>query len=1774
MADTTEVLTPETGSVGSTPALDLISRVAIERIKAAQRAAQAECVRFAVVGFDTATLPILQALAAADLDAQVWASEVWRAPAGGRVQSTDEPPGHFRDLTPAPGVRAIIFAPSVQEVQSSQTTLRTVSRVAPDVLKQDIDLWIRVADPEEALSPVERTYFRMVLQGLVGTEILTRIEVLGAFMAALTDNWTSRPPHQAVAEALPAIRIPRGAGKFKAPGARGAPRAAKSWASELQDLHNRATDLAFLRNDRAQPLDRAEIRARCDDLEALAEITAEDARIIRNLLDDSDIMPGEWRETQSALIGLDWGVLQRVFRTPKAKTRTSIAEDTEKFFELYEPDQLDEEDRALLALVDETRPATPEEKNFFDRVRTSLRQDPPILKRWVRFIYARAREHQDLLVGVLAATLELLPDLQPDTVLLLRAPGSERMSFWEDHAREVTLLLRDRYRGLGQTMGPRVKVDFGQCWARTWEEKASAKERPSRDAYQMKFELHALLPSDIDAEGRVSAVSLLDRPRRQFVWTPAAHSLALAFSANLKALQRRDGGVELLAGRYARTVKGARMRPLPVKLSDTRSFLDTEENDAGVLFNPNDAPMNVGRRVREELSRLEREGALSRDEAMAVGEALTAFETSYAAAIAAFSTDEGIGAQPLIDQADRFGELLDALRRHAHNDAARHALWAPLARLGLALPRNGEPGSIITPFAPFRLAEIGLKARSLAEILADILANPSRPGADDFLTQAQEDLAGPWFSDVAVVPTTDEALHLMAEQVTEGDFGLLEPVEPDAKVDQPDTYSREAAQRLLEACLEYLDLHPYDASNFSLALYNGQSREMPGLMAELLGKRIEDDNDLRCEMIVTHDDRNELRRIYTEQNMAIGSELDAVTADSGRTFLSRLRVGFLDSTALANAGAGRPGLDIAFLQDVIGRHAQLAWRPAQPPAGGWPALDTALRGNRSRRLAPDPGQRSTRVLLCAPLRPRPFQAYLNFAKAVFEDAAVGPLEQDFEPLKAVAYDHAQVRPVIAKAHESADWVVTFDPIADRQLFVHNGISIISFAPSRSSRNNLIISTRSHSQALIQRLQGVIAEIQGRPVADTAPLAKQLISQAADLSGRIVLRAANNHKNALELIGVVLAHQLATQALEPAQLATWLFVDDLKSSLGHAPGDELADLAAIALEERDGQARVELLVVEAKFVEAAGIDGAAEKSGNQLRSTVERMQGRFGGGPNDLNRMVHLSRLADLMIEQAKRPRLAEGYLLRDWAERIRRGEVQVGVRGLSTIFLHDEDIPPEATRDLELNARQVFFDRSAIDRMLSELEGGARLTVVPTLPQDEAGGGTPPSSPAEEQSPTPLDAAGEATPSASMPQAPEAPKSEPIPPATEATTPATETVAAAPAGFRRGVAQLVAAQAPAAAEVEGERWLADTIKGLQSALRGYGMTSDVVGSRLTPNAALVRLRGGEKMTVALVEKRRETLLTSHGLDVVAVRPGSREVVIMIARPQRVILPTLGLWKRRSLPETAPTANTSFVLGEREDNGEILYLNLGRAFAGQPQHGPHTLIAGETGGGKGVFTANLLLDICATNAPSEARIWLVDPKAGIDYSWIEHTPHLEGSILTTPEGGMGALKALVEEMERRYAEVLAPTKSPNLDIYNARATAADRLPRIYFFHDELADWMADKSDGRYRDAVSDYVVRLSGKARAAGIHLFLITQRPDKDALPGLIKANMNNKIALKVSNKLNSQIILDESGAEGLLGQGQMIAKLANQPGGLIYAQAPYLAPEEAAAVAEAIARD
>ncbi|MCB2227416.1 MAG: DNA translocase FtsK 4TM domain-containing protein [Desulfarculaceae bacterium] len=234
----------------------------------------------------------------------------------------------------------------------------------------------------------------------------------------------------------------------------------------------------------------------------------------------------------------------------------------------------------------------------------------------------------------------------------------------------------------------------------------------------------------------------------------------------------------------------------------------------------------------------------------------------------------------------------------------------------------------------------------------------------------------------------------------------------------------------------------------------------------------------------------------------------------------------------------------------------------------------------------------------------------------------------------------------------------------------------------------------------------------------------------------------------------------------------------------------------------------------------------------------------------------------------------------------------------------------------------------------------------------------------------------------------------------------------------------------------------------------------------------------------------------------------------------------------------------------------LSVALGKDILGQPMVAdlarmPHLLIAGATGAGKSVFINCLVLSILYRATPEQVRILMVDPKR-IELSAYSDIPHLLYPIITSPKEATAGLRWAVREMERRY-ELLAEVGVKNIESFNRRladkgplrvpehlANGEDQflepLPYILLFIDELADLMMVSSK-----EVEALITRLAQMARAAGIHLVLATQRPSVDVITGLIKANFPSRISFKVASRVDSRTILDQQGAEHLLGNGDML---------------------------------
>ena len=200
--------------------------------------------------------------------------------------------------------------------------------------------------------------------------------------------------------------------------------------------------------------------------------------------------------------------------------------------------------------------------------------------------------------------------------------------------------------------------------------------------------------------------------------------------------------------------------------------------------------------------------------------------------------------------------------------------------------------------------------------------------------------------------------------------------------------------------------------------------------------------------------------------------------------------------------------------------------------------------------------------------------------------------------------------------------------------------------------------------------------------------------------------------------------------------------------------------------------------------------------------------------------------------------------------------------------------------------------------------------------------------------------------------------------------------------------------------------------------------------------------------------------------------------------------------------------------------------------------PHGLIAGATGSGKSVFINSLLVSLLYKATPEEVKLLLIDPKM-VELAPFNHIPHLVSPVITDVKAATAALKWAVEEMERRY-QLFAHIGVRDITRYNTLATQkrqfAQKLPYIVIVIDELADLMMMAPS-----EVEDAICRIAQKARACGIHLVLATQRPSVDVITGLIKANIPTRIAFSVSSQIDSRTILDQQGAERLLGRGDML---------------------------------
>ncbi|MBB4388545.1 S-DNA-T family DNA segregation ATPase FtsK/SpoIIIE [Rhizobium leguminosarum] len=1636
----------------------------------------------------------------------------------------------------------LITNASADEGQAEDMSLHEVTPIGAAQLIERLPAWVSSASAGLALTDDAKAWWERSLAGLsqVGSVALERFAryVVATREAVIDEGY---PIIEALGYALPALQLPRDPAAFAGIKDKSR-RHASAWKREYIGLRRKRHPYLLKQNPNQIVISESELR---DAFEKARDVIPEIIHPVVELFIES--RPA-WNSSSEALANCLWEHVKPLFEG-LAREKTNLGQDTQRFYAEGPRDLLSKEDDEYLELLARrktTGSPEPEDIEFYESHRDEIREDRKLKSSWDKFIYGRPLETEDFLAGLamMMDTLNARAMVGVARILTIRCDSLTKRDLRSLNT-EAGQFFSLRYAGLQRLLGPDVIIEFGSLMdypsvLRGWQDakdKSAVNRSLAKAALQLKFQLEL---ETTDFEGGTSTASA------QLIWKYRPDVISSQLTDDWDRLCEHA----FVALRSGREPGMAGRRPGSIDLSDVKTLVPAYDRDRGSLVPTYRRERDLRLNWKTNLKAAVDQELIDAVLAKTLSAAFEIFCEQYQNAIRAFR-NEGASNPVCRDQATSYAELLDLVRTLAPGDRNKELLLRPLLELGQAPVGDGAAAAIVAPWHPLRLAAVWRKAHLVRQVVRKIIDVPGGLEGDTklFFKDLAEDMRHVFYPEV-VVSWSGRKPDLLSLADHQGDYSLHErPVLDGVGGGETNDDAKAGTTTLLDLTQRYLNLHPHERANMSLVLYNCDSARLPQQLVEGLGE-LNDDEDMRCQVMLRHTDGTRLRDIYRSILTSTSGSAEVLAASEiTQDFMARLRISVIaDQAPPPDPRDGRP-YDIVFSQDVISRHASVEWyRESADPAD----IASLLPARWSRRRPGAMDDLKSSVYLCSPVQSREGWAYLAAATAFLKDAEDLPDGKRLLPVRQLDFRDDRTARIFEETHDLGAWVVNYDELLDRRQLQNQSVRVIRYKQSATQGRNTVISSRAPLtllRAMVRRrLEELQLDLTGEEVNG---LADRFIGDANDISGDIVLRAAKRGEAAGELIGIVLSRFLARQSLDENRLVGWYFLDDYASWLG-AREETQADILALSPSiDAAGELSLRIIVTEAKYVDAISFAPKRKESEKQLRDTMRRIIDAMAE-PDRLDRESWLSRLGDLLLDGIQIP-AASSVPLVEWRRLVRDGRARIEVVGFSHVFVPTALDGANVTDFSEVSgapaSRQMIFGRAELKALIMAYLTNVKVDGLLTSIDPIYGKVPEPHTPGTAPGPS-VKVSHSSTKSKSGPAAEVDDRRHTVPPPavdeqTGSRRPELEENFATSSA--RTVADIVAQhldEGPIQTEAD-EEWLAGTAMMARSALQQLGLQAKLIDQKLTPNAAILRFSGSANLTVEQVLKRRSELLTTHRLDIISIRPEPGAIAIYVARTQRQVVDIQNLWSRWK-PTVSPTGNQNLVIGIREDNNELFVLSPSQ------RHAPHTLIAGSTGSGKSVLMQSIILGIAATNDPRHARIVLIDPKQGVDYFAFDALPHLEGGIIDQQETAIDQLEHMVLEMDRRY-RLFKEARVANITAYNAVAKPADVLPTYWVIHDEFAEWMLTDD---YRAAVTSTVGRLGVKARAAGIHLIFAAQRPEANVMPMQLRSQLGNRLILRVDSEGTSEISLGEKGAERLLGKGHMIVRAEGEQG-LIYAQVP-----------------
>jgi len=1634
-----------------------------------------------------------------------------------------------------------------------EQSLKELVPIGAQELQSRPEMWIDIASEGLSLPAQHKIWWIKAIQGLleVRSFALDRFSeyILKTREAILTEG---QPIRDALGMALPALQVPKDTSFFSSLNDKTANYLSKWKGLFSQAIKKRAcylkkqtpTQALLLEEDLVVSFDKVK--------DAIPEA-------LHSLIIDFILSPAGWNQESSKIAQCEWDLIRPLFDGLK-REKLNLGKATIEFYDEREPELLTDEERDYLDRLSNSKrnDAQEEDEEFYRQHRDELKDQPSLKAKWDRFVFGTPFETDDFLLGIAMCMERLFDQNMPSSKRKLRISCDRRT---KKDLRELNedagLYFSRRYRGLKELFGNKVTWDVGELMnfsmlSDQWRNanKRHVNTSQSKSALQLKFtvELEVTLQDNTPLNYN-----------RQLFWTFNSNGIACEFSADWARLSEHP----MVYSRVNREPVSSKGRFQSLDIRNVSTLYPVFGKERGSFVSTFKKVNDISHVWKQNLDEAVRQNRITNDTASSLNTLFVEFCESYKNAIKGFIED-GLSCEWMLKQVEDYKDILLSICKSAKGDRNRQELLRPLLQIGAVSVDGGTVATIITPWHPLRMAAISNKANQVSSLIRHLLSTDDVFFGDAplFFKELQKELSHPYYPEI-VIGWNENKPEILSLTDAYLDYSLHEsPIINNDGYDETNESPSETCALVNDLTKRFLVLYPHERANLTIVLYNCDSARLPYALVDKMNEMNEDDEDMRCQIILRHRDGQKLRELY--ENIVESSDNDAdsfVSSEASKDFMARLRIGIMADQAPIPDPKDGPPADIVFLQDVIARHSRLEWYEESNIPVDSMSFIPALWSRRRPAAIDD---MKSVIYLCCPVQSPETMAFMTALTTFFKGDWNEAENKCLLPARQLDFNDPLTSSIFKEVHNLGVWVVNYDELLDRRQLVNQGVQVIRYKQGAAHSRNILISSTAPLSLLktmvFSRVKALNLELDDSQCRE---LTTKFINDANEISGDIVLRAAKRGRNASELMGVVLSRHLIRQELGTDRYYGWYFLDDYAEWLGQRE-EQIADILVLSPEStNDGKYRLAVVVSEAKYIDIAGLSAKRKESQKQLRDTMRRISDAVFGDPKRLDRDLWLSRFSDLMLNGIQFPANAT-IDLSTWRRAVREGNCEIYLRGYSHVFVSGPSDSEEcsdftAVAETDHSYQEVFSREKLRELVMSYWLNSDPLAIRKAVADEDIWQSQTYRKPSEKipfivprkkKVSTDKDEPSENGDSTVPPPPPDP---LPKPPVPKTKKPAKEPEVFSnndevPKWTNEKISHLLDVTSDETKDSASDLdWLKQVESMCKSALQHFQLQSKLSSSILTPNAALLKFQGSANLTVDQVLKKRSEFLTTHKLNVISVRGEPGVVVIAIARPNRRVLHLREVWKQW-MPESV-NGNCVLLLAVKEENSEPLYLS-------PKANAPHTLIAGSTGSGKSILIQNIILAIACTNTPEQAKILIIDPKLGVDYFAFEGLPHLQGGIIDDQDNAVERLSQLTEEMDRRY-KVLRENKVANIFELNKKEGIIERLPFLWIIHDEFAEWMMTSD---YADHISSIVGRLGAKARAAGIFLVFAAQRPDAGVMPMQLRANLGNRLVLRVDSEGTSEIALGEKGAERLLGKGHLAARLEGEPQ-IVFAQVPFIEP-------------